>query len=144
MKKMIVLGNVSCGKTTLCQRLFQQDIAYKKTQAVELVGDAIDTPGEYIQNKKLYRALITTAVDADQVLILHDATDSICMFSPGMNLMFQKPMLGVITKIDLAESSKQLEQAEDLLRLAGADIIFKVSGMTGEGIAELVEYLLKH
>lgn len=144
MKKMIILGNVSCGKTTLCQRLFGQDINYKKTQAVELVGDAIDTPGEYIQNKKLCRALITTAADADRILILQDATDSVCMFSPGMNSMFQKPMLGVITKTDLVENPEQLEQAEGLLRLAGADIVFKVSGLTGEGVEKLIEYLDEH
>jgi len=143
VKRIILLGNVSCGKTTLCQRLFSQEISYKKTQAVELVGDAIDTPGEYVQNKRLYRALITTAADADMVLILQSATDPVCMFSPGMGSMFQKPMTGVVTKIDMVQSEAQLAQAETYLRLAGADPILHISSLTGQGIPELIGYLTK-
>ena len=34
MKKIILVGTVACGKTTLCQRLNGLDISYKKTQAL--------------------------------------------------------------------------------------------------------------
>jgi len=89
----------------------------------------------------LYRALITTAVDADTVLLLQSATDPVCMFSPGMGSMFQKPMVGVVTKADMVQNEAQLAQAETYLRLAGADPIFLISSLTGQGIPELIRYL---
>ena len=36
MKKIMLIGKVSCGKTTLCQYLTNQAIKYKKTQALKL------------------------------------------------------------------------------------------------------------
>ena len=35
MKKIILIGNVACGKTTICQYLNHMEIKYKKTQALE-------------------------------------------------------------------------------------------------------------
>lgn len=50
------------------------------------------------------------------------------------------PVAGVVTKIDIA-TPKQIADAVELLQLAGADPIFKVSPMTGEGMEELVAFL---
>ena len=47
MKKLIFIGNIACGKTTLCQRLNGMEMSYKKTQALEVIHETIDTPGEY-------------------------------------------------------------------------------------------------
>ena len=60
---------------------------------------------------------------------------------PGLQAMFQKPMVGVITKSDLIKDETQLVRAEKSLALAGAHPIFKICSMTGEGIKELVDYL---
>ena len=139
--KYMMIGRSGCGKTTLCQVLDQQQLAYKKTQAVELIGDAIDTPGEYLERRSLYSALMVTAADADLVLILQDATDEECRFAPAMGSMFQKPLLGVITKTDLA-APEQLEKARTMLELAGASPIFCISNYTKQGIPELKTYLL--
>ena len=50
LKKIIFIGNIGCGKTTLSQRILGEDQIYQKTQAVELRGDSIiDTPGEYLE-----------------------------------------------------------------------------------------------
>ena len=46
MKRVMMMGRVSCGKTTLCQYLLGQELRYHKTQTVQILGDAIDTPGE--------------------------------------------------------------------------------------------------
>ena len=51
MKKILLVGQVSCGKTTLCQRLNGLDIVYQKTQALDVVHRTIDTPGEYLERR---------------------------------------------------------------------------------------------
>ena len=141
MKKVMMMGRVSCGKTTLCQYLLGQELQYHKTQTVQILGDAIDTPGEYVENRALMRGLTVTAVDADAVLFLQDCTDLECRFSPGQAAMYGRPVIGVVSKIDAAPDGQAVEDARMLLRLAGADPIFAISAYTGEGVGELVDYL---
>ncbi len=43
MGRVIFMGKTGCGKTTLCQALNNLEIKYKKTQAIELYDNAIDT-----------------------------------------------------------------------------------------------------
>ena len=62
------------------------------------------------------------------------------MFPPYFNSMFAKPVVGVVTKCDLA-NQKQIEQAGKYLNAAGAEKLFFVSSVTGQGVDELVEYL---
>ena len=140
-KKLMMMGRVACGKTTLCQYLAGQALEYRKTQTVELVGDAIDTPGEYVENRALMRGLTVTAVDADAVLFLQDCTDPECRFSPGQAAMYGRPVVGVVTKIDQAPGPGAVEDARQLLELAGASPVFPISACTGEGLEELIQYL---
>ena len=37
MRKVIMVGHVACGKTTLCQCLNGMEMKYKKTQALEVI-----------------------------------------------------------------------------------------------------------
>ena len=46
MKKIILIGQVSCGKTTILQYLNGEELRYRKTQALDVIGVSIDTPGE--------------------------------------------------------------------------------------------------
>ena len=62
------------GKTTLCQKLDQLELKYKKTQSIEVYNNAIDTPGEYMENRMLYHALITTSADAKIIALVYDPT----------------------------------------------------------------------
>ena len=140
MKRIILVGNIACGKTTLCQRLNGMELRYKKTQALEVVHQTIDTPGEYLEHRSFLQALIVTSVDTDQALFVQDATQERYMFSPGQAASFPIPVAGIISKADLA-SDKQLQQARELLQLAGADPIFVVSAFTGEGIDDLAAFL---
>lgn len=140
MKKIILVGSVSCGKTTLCQRLNGLEQVYKKTQALEIVHQTIDTPGEYLEHRSFLRALITTSVEAEQVLFVIDPTQTRYMFSPGQASAFPLPVAGVVTKTDLA-TQRQIAQAEELLTLSGASPIFQVSSVTGEGIGPLLDFL---
>ena len=69
MKKIILIGNVACGKTTICQYLNHMEIKYKKTQALEVYNTTIDTPGEYLENRGYLRSLMVTATETDQVVL---------------------------------------------------------------------------
>lgn len=138
----MLIGKVSCGKTTLCQRLFNEEIEHKKTQTVQVLGGtAIDTPGEYMEHRAFYKALIVTSVEVDMVLFLHSADDDQFVFSPRMTSMFNKPAIGIITKVDLCRDETQLENVKNALKFAGAIKIFEISSYTGQGIEELRDFL---
>ena len=140
MKRVLMAGNVACGKTTLCQRLNGEALVYKKTQALEVIHRTIDSPGEYLEHRSYLQALIVTAVDVDVVLFLQDASQERFIYSPGLAQSFPVPVAGVVTKTDAA-SKQQADQARELLALAGADPIFAVSAVTGEGIGDLKAFL---
>jgi ethanolamine utilization protein EutP len=140
MKKVMMVGNIACGKTTLCQSLNGLKQEYKKTQALEVIHKTIDTPGEYLEHRSFLQALMVTAVEADQALFVQDATQERFMFSPGQAASFPIPVAGVVSKADMA-TEKQIAQARELLALAGADPIFVVSARSGAGMEELREFL---
>ena len=62
------------------------------------------------------------------------------MFPPAYTSQFAKPSLGVVTKCDLATAEQVLE-AEKHLTMAGAQKLFAVSSMTGQGVGDLIRYL---
>lgn len=136
-----MVGSVSCGKTTLCQALNGQSRICHKTQTIEVVGHMLDTPGEYIENRSLSKALIVSSVDVDFVFLLQDCTDLSYNFSPGQASMFSAPAVGIVTKIDKAPHKKAISDTKKLLKLAGVKRIFCVSSYTGEGISALLEFL---
>lgn len=140
MKKVMLIGSSTCGKTTLCQRLNGLKIEYQKTQTVGVINNTIDTPGEYLENRQLYKGIIVTAADSDLVLFLQDATDERFRFSPGQAAFFSVPVAGVVSKIDIA-TEEQVNDAVELLELAGCERIFLTSAVTGEGTQELLDFL---
>ena len=102
-KRIILIGRSTAGKTTLCQRINHEDLAYHKTQTVQIVNQTmIDTPGEYLERRYFRGALMVTATDADIIVLVQDATENGTMFPPAYNTQFAKPTLGVVTKSDLA------------------------------------------
>lgn len=140
MNKIMLMGPIQSGKTTLIQAIKGEAIHYVKTQAIEFDGMAIDTPGEYIENRQYLYALTVTATDADIVIFTQDPTADSTWYSPGQSSMFNAKVIGVITKCDIAENDK-IMHSEQILRLAGVEKVFKVSSTTRQGIAELLEYI---
>ncbi len=140
MRHIIVVGRTACGKTTLLQRLMEEPIEYKKTYAIEIYGDAIDTPGEYMDHKKLFHSLMVTCTNAEALVLLHDCTDSVSTFFPGMATAFQIPVIGVVSKTDLG-TEQDIRYGDEILKMAGADRVFHVSAYTDEGVKELRDYL---
>lgn len=141
MNKIILIGKTSSGKTTLCQKFHGESIEYQKTQAVNTYEDAIDTPGEYIENRFYYKALVVTAADADVIGLVQDCTEEASFFPPAFGMIFPKKTIGIITKCDLAKSDEDLALAKENLVNAGAEEIFITSVITGEGIDKLRDYL---
>lgn len=140
MKKILLVGSVSCGKTTLCQRLNGLKLTYKKTQAVEVIQETIDTPGEYLEHRVMLRNLLVSSADVEQILFLQDAVSERFMYSGGQAAAFSIPVAGVVTKCDLA-TEKQIKQAEELLEMTGASPVFRISAVDGTGMEELIRFL---
>lgn len=140
MKKIIFMGKTGSGKTTLCQKLDDLELRYRKTQSVEIYSDAIDTPGEFMENRWMYTSLATTASDAKIVALVYDCTQDENYIAPGFATMFCKEVIGIITKISQG-NEKSINLACDRLNLAGVSRIFKVDTIENIGINDLVEYL---
>ena len=141
MKKVIFIGKTGSGKTTLCQKLHDLELNYRKTQSVEIYDESIDTPGEYLENRFFYKALIVTAVDADIIALVYDCTEDESYLAPGFATMFAKDTIGVITKVALAKDEAAINRAEEILIAAGVGRVFKVDTLADKGIDDLIEYL---
>ena len=141
MKRIMLVGKISSGKTTLSQRLTSKSLEYRKTQAIEVVDNwIIDTPGEYLEQRNFYRALMVTSVEADLIVLVHDATDTNSMFAPQIASMFPCPSVGVVTKSDLAQDG-DVERAVLFLKDAGAERVFVTSSVADDGCNILYDYL---
>ena len=141
MKKMILFGSTGAGKTTLCQRLNGQAMNYKKTQVIEKLGEAIDTPGECVENRMRFRMLMVSSVEADVIALVQECTKEESYFPPGFATAFPKPVIGIISKVDMAVSDKEIMRAKDYLLSAGVAQIFCVSSTDGNGFDKLKTYL---
>ncbi len=139
MKKIMLFGRVAAGKTTLKQALLGEEIKYDKTQYVNYLDTVIDTPGEYTERRETSGALALYAYEADIVGLVLSANEPYSVFSPCLTSMVNREAIGIITGIDKPDANVQ--RVERWLRLAGCKKIFPVSSYTGEGIAELIEYL---
>lgn len=138
MKKILLIGKSGCGKTTLTQRINGVDLEYEKTQMLSYSDGILDTPGEYMENRGLYKALIVSSYDCDVIGMVQACDEERNIFPPGFSSAFTKPVIGIVTKSDLGGD---VEKAKEILKDAGAGEIFVVSSYENEGIEELVKYL---
>lgn len=141
MKKILLIGQVGSGKTTLKQRLRHEDVKYLKTQAIEYGEGIIDTPGEFLQRRWQYNALCVTAVEADVIGLVLNPVEPIPAIPANFTTMLNRPVIGIINKIDLAPDERYLELARGYLKEAGAEQIFVISAKTEQGLDALAEYL---
>ena len=139
MRKIILVGRSEAGKTTLTQALKGEKITYHKTQYVNRFDVIIDTPGEYIQTKNLGNALAMYTFEADVVGILVSAREPYSLFPPAVTPVCNRDVVGIITQIN--NKGADVAQARRWLELTGCRTIFEVDSKTGEGIADIFEYL---
>ena len=140
MKKMMLIGESGAGKSTLIRALSGENFSSRKAMAVEFFGQFINTPGEFLENRWFYRALITASADCDVLAMLQDATRNSSLFPPQFAATFNRKVVGVISKVDA--DGANVERAERFLRNAGAREFIRVSSKNGEGLEALRELLL--
>ena len=141
MKKIMFVGPVGVGKTTLTQRLKGLELTYYKTQAGGFHDTIIDTPGEFLQHRRYYNALNVTGAEADVIGLLVAASNQMQTFPQGFSSLFNQEVIGIVTKIDMADKEEQIEKARRQLKAAGAKEIFEISATENEGIDRLQAYL---
>ena len=141
MKKIMLIGRTSCGKTTLTQKLMNEEVKYKKTQAVTYKSRIIDTPGEYVENKMYYKSLLVLSADAKIIILVQSAIDGVTLFPPKFSTMFpKKEVIGLVTKIDLENAD--VERSKKFLLEAGATEIFTIGLNDEEGLEAIKKRLV--
>ena len=139
MKKIILIGRVAAGKTTLTQALRGEEIHYYKTQYINYFDSVIDTPGEYTELRQTSGALALYSYEADVVGLVLSANEPYSIFSPCITSLVNREVIGKISGIDKPDAN--VERVERWLRLAGCKRIFPVSAVTGEGLADIIAFL---
>lgn len=138
-KKILLCGRSEAGKTTLTQALKNDTPHYWKTQYVNTWDVTIDTPGEYAETKALSLALGCFSFDSDVIGLLCSADEPFNLFEPAIIGVVNRPMVGIITKIDSPKAN--VPMVRQWLINAGCEHIFPVNSMTGEGVDALRDYL---
>ena len=141
MKKLILMGRSEAGKTTLTQALRGEEIHYYKTQDVHYYESVIDTPGEYAQSRGLGKALALYTYEADVVGILLAANEPYCIFPPCVTSQANRECIGIVTKIDRPDANVPI--ADRWLEIAGCQKIFHVNSLKGEGVQDILNYLME-
>ena len=141
MRKLFLCGRSEAGKTTLTQAIKGEDVHYVKTQYIKTWDITIDTPGEYAETKSLAMALGIFSFDSDVAGLLCGADEPYNLFDPAIVGVVNRPLIGIITKID--EPNANVPMVRQWLEEAGCEEIFAVDSVTGRGVEELREYLMK-
>ena len=139
MKKTLFVGKSGSGKTSLIQGLQDQVMIYRKTQAITFTRMFVDSPGEFLENRRLHPALLTSSVNCHIVALVQDSTNINSVYPPRFSSMFHKKIIGIVTKVDKELSDP--ERAEKFLRRAGAEEIIRTSAVDRTGLELLKQSL---
>lgn len=139
MKKIFLMGRSEAGKTSLTQALKGEDLHYVKTQYTNTNDDTIDSPGEYAESKHFSVGLACFSFEADVVAMVQAADEPFNLFGEGSRCFIQRPLIGIITKVDSAYAN--VPMVRQWMENNGCLRIFEVNNVTREGISELLDYL---
>jgi ethanolamine utilization protein EutP len=139
-RKIMLIGPIRAGKSTLLRALEGLSGPARKTQAITYSKLATDTPGEYLENPMYYRVLLPSAMEARWVLLIQDATSPRNNYPPNFARGFTGKTVGIITKID--DPRADIPRARRFLEMVAlTGPIIALSALTGEGLAELRDLL---
>ncbi|HWQ76530.1 MAG TPA: EutP/PduV family microcompartment system protein [Syntrophomonas sp.] len=139
--KYIFVGPKACGKTSLILALLGQYEPEKRivpTQGLTGYGPYIDLPGDYCDNR-CYSILSVCSQQAQFIVLTIGADQRSMPLPDGFTQLFIRPVIGVITKIDLNADHGEAELWHRRMGVKGP--VFCVSAHTGEGIATLRDFL---
>ena len=156
-----LIGAPNAGKSTLLNRLVGCKLAIvtpkPQTTRTPLLGIAIegrtqivflDTPGIFTPRRRLDRAMVSAAwlgaEDADQTVLLVDAARGIDRDTRrivGRLGECGRESILALNKIDLVRRDTLLGLADALIRQAPLDPVFMISGLTGDGVADMKRHL---
>ncbi len=130
-----VIGEWKSGKSTLIRALSGADYTPRKVLAMDFFRNFVNTPSEFLEKRRFHSAIITASADCDVLAFVQDATRRFCLIPPAFASMFNRRVLGIVTKCDLPESNAL--RAETFLKNAGVREIFRVSAARGMGMEKL-------
>ncbi len=131
MGKILLIGGIGAGKTTLKQMLMNEQVSYQKTQMLDFSHVFIDCPGEYLEIPRFYHVLIDTSHQVSEIWALQDATKKRTFYPPKFSKVFRKPVIGIITKVDLPTAD--IKQAGYYLNYAGIEEPFYTTSCIDSG-----------
>ncbi|WKY46472.1 EutP/PduV family microcompartment system protein [Eubacteriaceae bacterium ES3] len=132
--RIALIGRIGSGKTTLVQCLSNEFLKYQKTQQVTYSPHFLDTPGEFVELPCFRPQAINVTCDAGLIILVNSATDCQNSVPPQFIRTYNRPVLGVITKID--DKNSNLKRSYRYLEYAGVkkSEIIPVSAFSGDGI----------
>lgn len=156
-----LIGGPNTGKSTLLNRLVGQKLAIvtpkvqttrSRLLGIATEGDAqlifVDTPGIFAPRRRLDRAMVAAAwagaADADMSVLLVDAArgidDDTRRIVERLN-EDRRPVILALNKIDLVHREALLGPADQLSKQRNFEQIFMISGLTGDGVDDLLTHL---
>lgn len=135
MQRVMLVGECGSGKSAIIRAFSEGGYTPRRALAVEYHEQFITPPGEFLENRRFYPALITTSADCELVVFVQDATRKSSLFPPKFAFAFNRPALGVISKSDAPGADVRL--AERFLFNAGITEIIPISTESGLGLERL-------
>lgn len=131
----MLMGERGVGRRTVARLLGCTVPDLRRAMAVEYAGEFVFPPPEFLENRRFYHALITLGTECAVILFVQDATRPTSAFPPGFARIFNRTVIGVITKTDMDTAST--ERARRFLQSAGTTRIAALSSVSLAGVDEL-------
>ncbi len=159
-----LVGAPNAGKSTLINRLVETKVSIvtpkAQTTRARVLGIALrgqsqlifmDTPGIHAARRRLERAMVDSAwrgvADTDHVALLVDASGGrqadVNAIVDRLGKLGRTAIL-VLNKIDLVRRTTLLELSADLNTAGLFSETFMISGLTGDGVEDLLQFLAQH